>query len=390
MDPPDPAREVKEIRDETTGAGRTKKTAAAADEVARTTSTRPVTDRRPPPLADVHISLSPPEAAAGPGHHEEAEVEIDRQRARHRHQAGRRSQREEQVVSPVRHMEGMHHQDRDEQDRQRVDDRRDAGVCEEPPCGRTRSTRRWRRPPPRASPTRAGGPGWRGRRPCRRRRAPWQQWRWPMRSRRGRRRRQWPPWPHRDRPIGAGSSPRARRAGWPVAPPRTGSRVRRRGHGAGQPAPRAAPVGNGCDDRARRVTRPEHDRCAALSRPTTVPRASRPHARPRRGPAAVDGDGHGLGRRPLQLAHHHLSGVRRRAPVDQAPAVPGTSGRAPRGSPGVGAGAIDGVTRALLRQEVRGCCGRNAARRAAARAGGADPPGPPTARRTVRPRPRRA
>ena len=66
-----------------------------------------------------------PEATGEPGHHEEAEAEIDGERRRHRHQPGRCAQREEQVAAG-RDMEGVHHQDGDQQDRQRIDDGRDA------------------------------------------------------------------------------------------------------------------------------------------------------------------------------------------------------------------------------------------------------------------------
>ena len=108
-----------------------------------------------------------PEAAAGPGHDEEPEAEVDRQRARHRHQPGRGAQREEQVP-PGRHVEGVDHQDGDQQDRQRVDDGREARPPGSSPHGRTRRTRRSHRAPPRPSPTPEGGPVWRGRRPSRR------------------------------------------------------------------------------------------------------------------------------------------------------------------------------------------------------------------------------
>ena len=50
---------MKETRDDTTGAGRTRKTAAAAVDVATSASTRPVAELRPPPLAEVHISSRP-------------------------------------------------------------------------------------------------------------------------------------------------------------------------------------------------------------------------------------------------------------------------------------------------------------------------------------------
>ena len=50
---------MNETRDDTTGAGRTRKTAAAAADVAPSASTSPVADMRPPPLAEVHISVRP-------------------------------------------------------------------------------------------------------------------------------------------------------------------------------------------------------------------------------------------------------------------------------------------------------------------------------------------
>ena len=50
---------MKETRDDTTGAGSTRKTAAAAVDVATSASTRPVAEMRPPPLAEVHISSRP-------------------------------------------------------------------------------------------------------------------------------------------------------------------------------------------------------------------------------------------------------------------------------------------------------------------------------------------
>ena len=50
---------MKDTGDDTTGAGRTRKTAAAAVNVATSASTRPVAELRPPPLAEVHISSRP-------------------------------------------------------------------------------------------------------------------------------------------------------------------------------------------------------------------------------------------------------------------------------------------------------------------------------------------
>ncbi len=57
MEPPLPARDTKLTRDETTGAGSTRKTAAATVDVATSASTRLAAEIRPPPLADVHISV---------------------------------------------------------------------------------------------------------------------------------------------------------------------------------------------------------------------------------------------------------------------------------------------------------------------------------------------
>src|ERR1700734_1926438 len=55
--PPLPACDTKLTRDETTGAGRTRKTAAAAIDVAANANTRPEAEIRPPPLAELHISV---------------------------------------------------------------------------------------------------------------------------------------------------------------------------------------------------------------------------------------------------------------------------------------------------------------------------------------------
>ena len=57
MEPPEPAREMKLTRDETTGAGRARNTPAAAVDVATSANTRPDAEIRPPPLAEVHISV---------------------------------------------------------------------------------------------------------------------------------------------------------------------------------------------------------------------------------------------------------------------------------------------------------------------------------------------
>ena len=103
------------------------------------------------------------------------------------------------------------------------------------------------------------------RRPCRRREHHGADGRGPGDLAAGRRRRRWPPRPHRHRPPGAGSNPRARRAGWPVAPPGPGSRTPARGATARarrRPASRRSATGRG--DRPAALTGTEHDRRAAL------------------------------------------------------------------------------------------------------------------------------
>ena len=61
----------------TVGAGRTRKTAAAAATTATSVDARRAAEIRPPPLADVHIKMQAGEAEAHPRQHVEPEVEVD-------------------------------------------------------------------------------------------------------------------------------------------------------------------------------------------------------------------------------------------------------------------------------------------------------------------------
>ena len=168
-------------------------------------------------------------------------------------------------------------------------------------------------------PPRGPGPGGVGERRAGRRRAPWRRSPSSRRSRRGRRRRRWPPARRPGRPAAAGSNPRAPPAGWPAGPPRRGSR---------RHAPRAsadaAPAGPATARARRRPalrrsataprTGPDRSRVPSRtgappsSRPTTGAQGALGHALGRVGVRRqLHGDRHGLGRRPLQLAHHQLA-----------------------------------------------------------------------------------
>ena len=204
--------------------------------------------------------------------------------------------RGEEQVAPGRHVEGVHHQDGDQQDGQGVDDRRDARrrrahLVEEPDAGGDGADGHHDLHPPRRpgpGDVREGRAGRDEHHGADRRR--------PGDLLAGRRRRRSPPAPRPGRPPAAGRSPRALPVGWP------GGRRRRRSRRLG-PAPRHGRAG-ASTARARR--RPAPRRSATAPRtgpegsrgprrtgappsrsPTTVPRAPSATARRRRGPRGV-------------------------------------------------------------------------------------------------------
>ena len=67
----------------------------------------------------------------------------------------------------------------------------------------------------------------------------------------------------------------------------------------------------------------------------------------------IDGDGHRSGRGLLQLSHHELPGVRRRPPVDDAPAVTRDVGARSTWQPHVGPRLVPDLTDVLLRARRR-------------------------------------
>ena len=183
-------------------------------------------------------------------------------------------------------------------------------------------------------------------------------------------------------------------AGWPAGRRRGRSRAgaaagHAPAHGAGQPAPGAPPVGHGPDDGTRGLPGPEQDRAPALRAGRTTepsaPSATRSAASGSAG--SSHRDGHGLGRRPLHLAHHEAAGVGGRAPVDQAPGVTGHVRTGAAGQPRVGTGPVEQVARPLLGpQGGRLRPGHSGATRGAPRAAAAAPASSTTAARTARPR----
>ena len=243
---------------------------------------------RPPPLADVHISLRPQSP-------QQAQATTKRPKRRSIASAPATAIRPAEAPSVKsrsrarRHVEGVDDQDGDEQDRQRIDDggdarRRRAHRVEEPDAGGDGADGHQD-----LHPRRGPGPGGVREGHAGRRRAPWRRSPSSRRSRRGRRRRRWPRARRPGRRPAAGSNPRAPRAGWPGGPPRRMLTARRHRAGPGTARARRGPA------LRRSATAPTTGPDASVV-PSSDGRAAfeqaddgtrgrpRPPARPRRGP----------------------------------------------------------------------------------------------------------